>query len=407
MKGVVLGIFLMSMAWSSTLVFALTTSLADRYAPDETMIARIEGVLGMPVQANQIELRRNHVLVPLEYGVGQLDTTTYFWGIAPHAAGNYSLVIKNVEALQEGVATKINYTHAFSVKGEVVPYAIRPGFVSTSEDITLSITSYRDTQQTISVSHPTPHDIVLSSGENTLVIPANSIPANTLIAVDIGRYRVPVYIYGNVSMRSVAAPSVWVVDPSSIRSSLRRNEPLPLYTITATYRGSKELKNVAIEHNASVITVSPSTFKKIAVNETIRFNVSIKASVTTLRNEQIRFGTGNETYIFSLIIEPPLRLENATNGTSPANGTSLPYCSQLSGIICRASDQCTKPPIASREGACCVATCEQAKEKSKAWIGYLIFGIIILIGAIVWVRYKKVAPKEALHPLGASLGKHP
>jgi RsiW-degrading membrane proteinase PrsW (M82 family) len=53
---------------------------------------------------------------------------------------------------------------------------------------------------------------------------------------------------------------------------------------------------------------------------------------------------------------------------------------------------------------CCLALCNPQKQKSKAWIGYLLFGILILIIAIAWHRYKKPAQSE---PLALALHKKP
>lgn len=387
-------------------VSALSTTLEATYTPEETMIARVEGALVSPINPRQVELRRNHVLVPLEFDVGQLDASTYFWGIAPRTVGNYTLVFKDVQTMNAGILESSTFMQNFSVSGEIVPYAIRPGFAYRESDLTFRITSYVDSAQTISVSHPSSQSIILSPGENEFSMPISSISGNTLMAVSIGKYRVPVFIRSNATVPIAGNTNVWAVEPSRIKGTIERSGKLPSYLVTATYKGNRDLKNIILTYNKSIFTIVPDTFKKIAVNESLTFNVSVKERVNSSRTEQISFGSGNESYVLLVALETQIIINN-TNQTG-ANGTeSLPYCSQLSGIVCRGADQCSKAPVASREGLCCLATCEQPTPASKAWIGYLLFGIILLVGIIIWSKYKKVRPVDTMHLPSRTLKEHP
>jgi len=374
-------------------VSALSTTLGQRYMSEETMIGRIEGVLVTPIKPEQIELLRGHVIVPFEHDVEQLDSTTYLWGRAPRSEGNYTLRIKNIQAMQEGIVQVINYTHDFYVDGIIVPYAVRPGFIGVQDDFSVLIESYKDTEQTISVSHPSPQDIVLTPGQTKYTFSVTPLLMNTIIAIEIGKYKIPVFVRGN-SSRVQEMQSVWIVEPPRVSAQMSAGKPHPSFVITAKYRGENNLKNVAVQYNKSIIEVNPDSFKSIKTNDSISFNVSIKQRVNETRTEKISFGVGNETYILSFLIEAvPLPEINISNVSRNA---SFPYCSQLSGIVCRENDKCSVDTVASKDGACCLGTCEQTKEKSKAWIGYLLVGIIILIGAIAWIKYKKVKTKDPL-----------
>jgi len=376
-------------------VSALSTTLGQRYMSEETMIGRIEGVLVTPIKPEQIELLRGHVIVPFEHDVEQLDSTTYLWGRAPRSEGNYTLRIKNIQTIQEGIVQVINYTYDFYVDGIIVPYAVRPGFIGAQDDFSVLVESYKDTEQIISVSHPSPQNIVLTAGQTKYTFSVNPLPVNTIVPIEIGRYKIPVFVRGNVSGTSeIERHSVWIVDPPKVSAKVSVGNPLPSFVISAKYRGENNLKNIDVNYNKSIIGVTPDSFKSIKTNESISFNVSIKQQVNATRTEKISFGLGNETYILSFLIEAvPLPEINISNVSRNA---SLPYCSQLSGIVCRENDKCSVDTVASKEGVCCLGTCEQTKEKSKAWIGYLLVGIIILICVIAWIKYKKVKTKDPL-----------
>jgi hypothetical protein len=388
---------------SLTLVAALSTTLETEYSPEETMVARIEGALVSPLASTQIELRRGHVLVPFEHGAAQLSTTHYIWGIAPRTPGNYTLVLKDVQASLDGIQQLTTYQQNFLIIGEIAPYAVKPGAINTEGDVAFTITSFRENEQAIKVSHPSPRDIVLVSGGNSYVVPASSLQQNTITLVEIGSYRLPIFVRGNSPLPLQGTSHVWTINPSRLQASLRLNEPLPSFTIVATYRGSTDLKNIALQYNNSLFTVSPPSFKNIKANESITFNVSVKQRLNSSLNEEIRFGSGNETFILPILIES-LPQANASRSSNISTNETLPYCSQLSGIVCRSDDVCSSTPVASRDGMCCLALCNPQKQKSKAWIGYLLFGILILIIAIAWHRYKKPAQSE---PLALALHKKP
>ncbi len=377
-------------------VAALTSTLEETYAPGASMIARLEGGLLTPIQQGQVELRRGHVPVPFDHEVGQLDTVTYVAGIAPRGAGNYTLTIRDVRELREGIATTTNYTHAFSVAGALAPYAVRPGFVNSEEDFTIAVLSNQETAQTITVVAPAPREVVLQPGTTMVEISAASLPVNTLMSISIGMYKIPVFIRGNNSFSQPgAATAVWIVDPPRLSAEIRRGDAFPAWSVSAAYRGTRELKNVALQHNASLVRITPASFKSIKPNESVAFNVSIQANSNASFSDVIAFGTGNESFSLPVVLDILPVSDERTNGENASGNKSLEYCSQLSGIVCRAGDTCSATPIASRDGACCLGVCEAPAKKSNAWIGYLLFGIILLVVAIAWARYKRVRPRES------------
>jgi len=72
-------------------------------------------------------------------------------------------------------------------------------------------------------------------------------------------------------------------------------------------------------------------------------------------------------------------------------------CSTYPGNICNASQKCTKEPIETMDGSCCVEGYCRSNEEgsgSKSWIGYLIVAVLLIAGVFFWIKYKKVKKEE-------------
>ena len=78
------------------------------------------------------------------------------------------------------------------------------------------------------------------------------------------------------------------------------------------------------------------------------------------------------------------------------DNNNLKYCTDLSGVLCSKNDVCSGDNVDSRDGTCCIGTCKLPEPASLAWIGYLLVGIILLVVAIMWLKYKKIKPKDKL-----------
>ena len=380
---------------------ALSLPLKEKYAPAETIITQIEGEVLTPITPQQIEVRRGHVLVPVEYDIQQLGSVTYLWMGAPRAAGNYTLILKDVQARQEGVAAVVRLEKNFSVEGESAAYAVRPAVIAPQRDFELTVEVYRDGPQLVEVSHPQKHETLLVPGMNVFAFPLSAFRANEVGFLTIGMYRVPVYVQGSLASssndssdrKSTLQTAFWEVVPTRIDATIASDERLPSYVVHATYRGNATLKNVKVSYNKSILRVQPELFKTLAPNQSIELNVSITKRLSERYNGALVLGEGNAS--LSVPVELVF-LANAAAKNRTANASALPYCSELSGIVCSKGDGCSTEVIESRDGTCCTGVCEQEK-KSRAWVGFLLLGVLALIVAFAWMNYKKVKPREPLH----------
>ena len=63
-------------------------------------------------------------------------------------------------------------------------------------------------------------------------------------------------------------------------------------------------------------------------------------------------------------------------------------CEELGGKICSEKEACSEQYKESADGKCCLEKCIKIKENSKAWIGYLIAGIVLLSLIYLYMKYK-------------------
>ena len=145
------------------------------------------------------------------------------------------------------------------------------------------------------------------------------------------------------------------------------------------------------------------------INETGLFNISIgkynvPAYIRVNKTIQTSPVSGNASALN--LTNLTVILENISEAESEAiREKRLEYhCYEFPGKLCGASEVCSGKSITSLDGACCVnGDCVAAGEQkgSTAWIGYLIAALVIIIVAVVWIRYKKV--KAEKNPLAKKI----
>jgi len=67
-------------------------------------------------------------------------------------------------------------------------------------------------------------------------------------------------------------------------------------------------------------------------------------------------------------------------------------CSELAGSFCSNEEVCSGQNIVSLDGSCCVSgVCEEPSEGGgfKAWIGWAIAFVIVIVLVVVYKKYKK------------------
>ncbi|MFH1290902.1 MAG: hypothetical protein ABIH92_05880 [Nanoarchaeota archaeon] len=189
-------IFLVMLLVFSQAVQAVSSDLRDVYAPKETMIGEFSGGILASILREQVDLVRDgHIDVAFEYDVGKLGNNHYIWLMAPQNEGDYTLRIRDIIALVDGVPQVVDYEKDFRVEGQMIDYSISPGFVFVSGDFEISATLYGSSQD-ITVNFPETRDVSLIPGTNYIGFSIGGIVGIHQTMISVGRYSMPSYIIG-------------------------------------------------------------------------------------------------------------------------------------------------------------------------------------------------------------------
>jgi len=177
-------------------VVSVSTDLRTSYAPKETMIGEISGGILAPIQKEKVRVVKDgHLDVGVQFDVARIGGKQFVWIMAPANSGEYTLIVKDVVAFVDGAPEVIDFTHDFSVQGGLVSYSVSPGFISTSKDFKVAVTSYVG-QQTVSADFPEQREITLYPGTNYIDFSISRVLGVQQIMVNLGIYQIPVRILG-------------------------------------------------------------------------------------------------------------------------------------------------------------------------------------------------------------------
>ena len=179
--------------------YAISTEIKDSYLPKETIITEISGSIIDPIATSNVELKRGHILVPIDYDVKKLGDKYYLWAIAPEQQANYTLFIKDITSYVSGRIEKVDYEKNFSVSGNLIDYYAKPGFASTDKDFEIKVTLNEDNNKEIKTEFLEEGNFTLKPGENIIKFSISGINESNLFGLEIGKYNIPVYVRVNKS----------------------------------------------------------------------------------------------------------------------------------------------------------------------------------------------------------------
>lgn len=375
-------------------VFALSTDMKDSYKQEETMIFEIKGNLLENIGKEQVDFKRGHVSVPLEFDVKRLGDRQFIWGIAPSNENNYSLFIEDIVTTINGKVSEVNFEKNFSVLSEKTDYNIKPGFILTKEDFTIDLFLFVDEEIEIEISYGESSGTErFNPGENEIDFSVSNLDENEIVDIKIGDYILPLYFIGESSDNSEDIERIlpdFRFKPRVIESFVIDNGRELTYPVQIINSGDEEIVLV-LEYDKSIFRIDKDEIR-IQKDSIYDFNFSIVEFPKDRLDEKIYAKSGNFSIELALIIEPT---ENADNVNTPylEDGfveSQLYYCSELNGVKCSTGESCDGELQNSLEGSCCIGSCKTVDEKSGYGIwGWLIAGIIILIIGIVFMKYKK------------------
>ncbi|MAG23972.1 hypothetical protein CMI47_00180 [Candidatus Pacearchaeota archaeon] len=366
-------------------VFAISVDLAEVYQSKETVILEISGNILEGIKEEQVDFKRGHVSVPLEFDIKKIGDKNYLWFIAPENENDYTLVLEDIVTTVSGQVTSVDFEQNFSVLNGSVDYNINPGFVVTSDDFSLDLFLYEDFDKEIESDFGL---ILLKPGENEVDFKIGDF-ALGVGTLSVGKYALPINILGE---GRVVLPD-FRFKPRILESVVLTGarEVYPFFLINS---GRNAIDNIEFEYNQDVFLIEPSGIS-IEPDSQGEFNLSLVKEIEDELDEVIYARSGDFESELRVVISLGETEEDIVTPYLEEDyvESELFYCSELSGVICSAGETCDGEVVSSYEGACCVGSCSVPDDGgSYRWIGWVIGIVVLLIVIYVVYRYKKKKP---------------
>nr|AQS33459.1 hypothetical protein [uncultured archaeon] len=404
MKRVMLAFLVIFLAFSAS---ALSMNFKESYKPSETIIGKLEGNVLKGITAEQIEVKRQgYIDVGVDYGVRKLGESYYVWLIAPTLEDNYTLFIYDVATTVGGYPEVIDFNVSFAVSGSKISYNVKPGVIFAGDDFNLEVFLFEDSDKMINVDFPSAREVNLKPGKNIVSFNVDSSGELRLVDVSVGDYVLPAYVKvdeevvindtddipddeeppviipgGIVSLKFV---------PSRIEKVIFIEEEPKNYRFGVFNDGEDLIGEVTFVYNRQIFELGEIN-GSIMPNSTAYVNFTLVNTSAPIREVvEVRYGEAND-YLLIKIDFTENESESRTDYIDDSEGEENLYsCAELDGIVCTADEVCQGDETESADGFCCLGSCgEPSSGGSKAWIGWLILGIVVVLLVIVWVKYRK------------------
>jgi len=181
-----------------------------------------------------------------------------------------------------------------------------------------------------------------------------------------------------------------------IRSSILASKSPPSYSFELRNIGENRIRSIYLDYNREKFIVFPDEDIDLDPEESANVTLSLMEGVEfPVKGAVIAYAGNVSEFILVEIDSTTNEDEVETVYLEDEEGPGY-YCSELGGVICVGGEVCSESPVESIGGECCLAECETGSGGSKAWIGYLIAAIIILVLLIVYIKYKKTGKPPAV-----------
>ncbi len=377
------------------LASSISTTMLPSYQRSETMIIEIQGNILEPIERTDIVFKRAHIAIAVDYDIRRILDKYYLYAQVPSTSNNYTLFINNVATTVNGQNQLVNFNQTFEVTSNLTDYSINPGFIVTNEDFSILIDSNLDSPQNINSNFPEETAITINPGTNNINFDINSKPSGFYIA-NIGKYQVPVFI---TSSEPSEEPISLTVYPKILRETLKVNSPKS-YSVSIRNNGQQAVEGIYFVYDDKVFSLSNSSIN-IGANETV--NISISLINTNKNISEIILISKEAEAIENISFQISFTLDDnqITNSSNPEY-----YCSELGGRFCSAVEVCSGQNVRTLDGSCCVGTCNVAEESSNSWIFYIFIGIVLVVIAFIFMKYRKTRlPSPKNLPISSVLKK--
>jgi hypothetical protein len=368
-------------------VLAVDISLKKQsYYPRETLQAEISGGF--------ISLEKENVFIyengiprpePVISDLTKQGPVYYFYAVLPNKEGNFSLKIQNAEYSESGVIKSDDLVQNFTIaKGNASALSINPGFIASSKDFSVKITSLLESREVTAVLDNQSKTVFLTEDfEKRLDF---NLPQEDSV-LTINGYEIPVFVIrkDNVSDNRTYYGKVLLFSPDELVGTILIQKDY-FFTILLENKGDEDISNINLTSN--IVNLDPKNIDFLGQGNVSMVNISINTNKTenVSGNIVVSFDD-SENYI-------PVFFEVTENESEVVlNRTTISdlHCYEMRGESCDYGEVCNGETVGSLEGPCCIGRCfVEGDEPNTNWIfGIALVLVVVFLGFLIWKKAKK------------------
>ncbi|MBU2562039.1 MAG: hypothetical protein KKF68_00045 [Nanoarchaeota archaeon] len=406
------------------IVSAVEFDMKDEFKQGETLLARVSGYFLEPILKENIFFYRDHVRISINPSVAQINEEFYIYApLSDKGVNNYSIVLKNLRYMKGSIVSEEDIIKEFIITNETADFSINPGFVVTEGDFYIEVQNLKDEKIIVNskVSSEESSEGFFSSlfedsgleGENTSVSLRSgeikkidfelvNITSSTLRIIELStsslKYEIPVYIYTESEEKEQRS---FKIEPPELNITLPTNSSTDR-KIYVYNTGKETLENITISLSDSLkpyITLYENKINTLEENSSVRIELIISPGYTEKTIEgQISAkdssGIYSYTTIYLTFIKDYISLDE-DDSVPPSPLQISKTCKELGGGICGTNEKCSKEAVHSKDGNCCLGTCESPEPgivgKIIGWT--IVIAVIVLLIWFFKTKYSRAGNK--------------
>jgi len=386
-----------------------------QFSQGETFFATLSGNILENIEIQDVGFYRANVQIPLTFDITKLNNIYYIYAILPYTKQNYTLKIKDVYYQEANQIKTSTLEKNFQIINQTADFNVNPGFIIASNNFTLSLHNNLDSDLEITyILENNSYAETLPLQQTTkLTILIDKISSTNLTSMEIKSaslsYKIPLYLIKsgtNLTLNGTSPDNNTITNGTfqgieKLRFSgrffsvdLNKNE-LIMHKIYLMNYGELNATNVSLVLSPELkdyVSVSPNKFDFIKSGREVTSNREDISNREAEANLTFKFTkTGNFTgFLFANSTNSSGRLwlefRVGTNVTFNSSIKDEKTCLALGGKKCPI---CYGTSIIASDGLCC-KNCEPPAKSKTNWTAiYIVVGLLILILAFVFLKFRK------------------
>ena len=386
----------------------------------ETIIAKVSGNFINPLNSDNVLFHKDGTSsnIPFTYNLVSADDDFYIYALTSDKnlqtlSGNYSISIENARYMSGVDISQEKIIKNFTITNQTADFSVAPGVVNTYLPFSIQIQNLQNNRITVMSSplqnfNQSSTSINVQSGEIKTVDfqPSNqSISLSSQIQISSLKtsYTIPVFF----NLTSTANNSNQTTS-SGIRNGTSFDfQPNKITVSMPTNSSTKRIIYISNDGNSDIndltffVPTSLAQYIKISSPQSVKVNSSEKVDLTLNSDAVEKTITGtiiaqadNTTSEFDVILN---FIKDYVPSESDNSSSIITSCTDLKGEVCSGTKVCSGNTASTRDGVCCLTSCEEPKKSS--WgkiIGWSIVVLVLLFLIYFFKKYKRVRPKVDL-----------